>query len=288
MLEIASVSSQTLGIAERKNATRESLVRLVTQSQFEVAQKQVIVTALQAKAAQFGQYLADADADRHAALATLNAGKDALRNGGSLAVNMKTASAKCAAAADGAGTVSADIATLVGKLILAVERINKVGQQINRQKSNNPLVPDRLVEQVSSAATAADQAVALTLTALQGCYMAEATLVESREILSLGARQSQDLEARMRDGWDPQSGKVTHLADARFDLADGAGVGVVALLQQAYDDAQARYEAALASTDVVTRQLAHAQLQLDDAAIMLESYQSGLAAALALCSAQNA
>lgn len=279
MLEIASLSNQTPGIADRMNAARQSLVRLVTQSQFEVAQKQAIVTALQAKAAQFSQYLADADVDRQAALAKLDAGKDALRSADSLAVNMKTANAKCAAASGGATAVSADMATLVGKLILAVEFINKVGQLVNKQKSNNPLVPDKLVENMRSAGTAANQAVALTLSALQSCYVAEATLFESREVVSLGARQSRDLEARMRNGWDPQSGKVSFPAGSSAGLVDGAGVGVVALLQQAHDDAQARYEAALASTDIVTRQLAHAQSQLDEAVIMLGSYQSGLAAA---------
>lgn len=279
MRDIAALSSVGLSIADKKNSELHALSGLVTQSQFDVARKQAILTSLQAKASHFGQVLAQADADQQAALANLNLGKDVLSSASSLAVNMKKATGKCAEASNGATTVARDMAKLVGKLILAVEFINKVGQLVNKQKSNNPMVPDKLVENMSKAATAANNAVALTLTALQSCYLAEATLLESRNVLALGATQSQDLSTRMTSGWNAQSGKVT------LPGVDGAGAGVVALLQQAYDDAKGRYSAALAGKDIVTKQLSHAQLQLDDAMLMLNSYQSGLAAATAACAA---
>jgi hypothetical protein len=64
---------------------------------------------------------------------------------------------------------------------------------VNKQKANNPLVPDQLIEYMTKVGMAADNARVRTLTALQSCYVAEAALLESNKVLALGANQCQTL-----------------------------------------------------------------------------------------------
>jgi hypothetical protein len=191
---------------------------------------------------------------------------------------MVTATGKVNQASSGASDVSAQMADLVNKLILSIEYINRAAQLVNKQKANNPLVPDKLIDNMAKAATSANNAIALTLTALQSCYVAEATLLESSNVLALGAEQSAQLRDRMANLWDGQSGKVLAATSTppTMDLP-----GVVGLLQQAYDNAKANYDEALVNNNIVTKQMAHAQSSLADAQVRLNSYQAGLAAATA-------
>jgi hypothetical protein len=278
-----SAPGLALSVADKKNSEIQSLTGSVTQAQYDVAEQQAIVNSLQAKSAQFNQYLTQADADQETSLANLNLGKDAFSSATSLAASMTTASNKADRASTGASDVSAQMAELVNKLILSIEYINRAAQLVNKQKANNPLVPDKLIDSMAKAATNANNAIALTLTALQSCYVAEATLLESNNVLALGAQQSATLRDRMGELWNGQSGKVLAVA-ASTSTSSPSNVdlpGIVALLQQAYDNAKANYDEALVNNNIVTKQLSHAQSQLADAQVSLNSYQSGLAAATA-------
>lgn len=273
-----SAPGLALSVADKKNSEIQSLTGSVTQAQYDVAEQQAIVSSLQAKSQQFNLYLTQADDDQESALANLNLGKDALSSASSLVASMTTATSKVNEASSGASDVAAQMAELVNKLILSIEYINKTAQLVNKQKANNPLVPDKLIDNMSKAAANANNAIALSLAALQSCYVAEATLLESSEVLALGSQQSTQLRDRMSFLWDSQSGKVLMAADA----APGVnGPGIVALLQQAYDDAKVNYNQALTSNNIVTGQLSHAQAELADAQVRLNSYQAGLAAATA-------
>lgn len=274
-----SAPGLALSVADKKNSEIQSLTGSVTQAQYDVAEQQAIVNSLQSKSAQFSQYLTQADDDQETSLANLNLGKDALSSATSLSASMSTASGKANQASTGASDVSAQMAELVNKLILSIEYINRAAQLVNKQKANNPLVPDKLIDNMAKAATNANNAIALTLTALQSCYVAEATLLESSNVLALGAQQSATLRDRMANLWDGQSGKV--LAGAASATPDMNLPGIVALLQQAYDNAKDNYGQTLVNNNIVTKQLSHAQAQLADAQVSLSSYQSGLAAATA-------
>jgi hypothetical protein len=278
-----SAPGLALSVADKKNSEIQSLTGSVTQAQYDVTEQQAIVNSLQSKSAQFNQYLTQADADQETSLANLNLGKDALSTATSLAASMTTASNKADRASTGASDVSAQMAELVNKLILSIEYINRAAQLVNKQKANNPLVPDKLIDNMAKAATNANNAIALTLTALQSCYVAEATLLESNNVLALGAQQSATLRDRMGNLWDGQSGKVLAgaAAPSPSPSPDVDLPGIVALLQQAYDNAKDNYDEALVNNNIVTKQLSHAQSQLADAQVSLNSYQSGLAAATA-------
>lgn len=274
-----SAPGLALSVADKKNSEIQSLTGSVTQAQYDVAEQQAIVSSLQAKSQQFNLYLTQADDDQESALANLNLGKDALSSASSLAGSMTAATSKVNEASSGASDVAAQMAELVNKLILSVEYINKTAQLVNKQKANNPLVPDKLIDNMSKAAANANNAIALSLAALQSCYVAEATLLESSEVLALGAQQSGQLRDRMAFLWDSQSGKV--LAAATPAPSGVATPGIVAMLQQAYDDAKGNYNQALSNNNIVTSQLSHAQAELADAQVRLNSYQAGLAAATA-------
>jgi hypothetical protein len=267
------------GIVDKKNADLFLLNAQVQQAQYLVAQQQAIVTALTAKSAQFAGYLAQADSDQAAVLATLNLAKDAMTSVAALATSFSTAAGQAGSAAQGATDVAAGMATLIGKLIFSVEIIGKVGQQVNKQKTINPLVPDSLVTYLANAATAANNAIALTLAALQSCYVAEATQLAASGTIALGSKQARDAKKRMGQGWDERS--QAPLQTAPTISLGGDGDGVLALLGYAYQAAVKQYSQALWDNNSVTRQLQHAQGKLADATVKLNSSKAGLAAATA-------
>lgn len=267
------------GIADQKKAELDLLTAQVNQAQYAVAQQQVIVNSLVAKSNQFNSFLAQADADQATALANFNLVKDAMSSVNALVAGAKFALRQTDAASDGVCKVSAGVAELINKLIFSVEIIDKLAQLINKQKSINPLVPDSLIAFLSKATTDANNAVALTLTALQSCYAAETTLLESLSAMKLGDDQATKLKAKMEQGWNSPK-ECTSAAACNCGFTDGSD-GIVSLLYRAYQTASLNYKAALQDSNSVTKQLTYAQAQLADATTMLNSYQSGLAAATA-------
>lgn len=267
------------GIADQKKAELDLLSAQVNQAQYAVAQQQVIVNSLVAKSNQFNAFLTQADADQATALSNFNLVKEVMSSVKALVAGAKLAHHQTDAAAEGILKVSARMAELINKLIFSVEIIDKLAQLINKQKSINPLVPDSLITFLSKATSDANNAVALTLTALQSCYAAEATLLESKSVMKLGDGQANELKDKMEQGWNSQK-ECKHVAECNCGFTDSSD-GIVALLSHAYRTASANYQDALQDNNSVTKQLTYAQEQLAAATTMLNSYQSGLAAATA-------
>lgn len=267
------------GIADQKKAELDLLTSQVNQAQYAVAQQQVIVNSLVAKSNQFNAFLTQAGANQATALSNFNLVKDAMSGVKALVAGAKLAHHQTDAATDGACKVSVGMADLIGKLIFSVEIIDKLAQLINKQKSINPLVPDSLIAFLSKATTDANNAVALTLTALQSCYAAEATLLESKNAMKLGDDQAHELKAKMEQGWNAPKESTTAVS-CNFGFGDDSD-GIVSLLHRAYKMASENYHDALQDNNSVTKQLTYAQEQLAAATTMLNSYQAGLAAATA-------
>jgi len=267
------------GIADQKQAEIEQLTNLVTQSQFNVSQLQVIVNSLVAKSAQFNAYLAQADGDLATALSNLNLGKNAIATVKSLVLTLRQTSTQTDAAKGAAGLVTQQTSVLINKLIFTVEIINKLVQLINKQKAINPLIPDSLISFMAKANTDANNAIALLLTALQSCYSAQASLSQSQTLVALGTEQGSALQNRMLCNIDERTQKPISLT-VKVGLTDDCN-GIIALLQRAYQNANERYEDALWSNNSVTMQLNFGQENLADAITSLNSYKAGLAAARA-------
>lgn len=257
-------NSLAVGIVYREKATLDWLAIQVDEAQYQVDQWQANVDALTAKSQQFNDFLTAADANKSAALSNLNLAIDVESSVTSLCNSTGLAVKQTDTATNRITLVSRDMATLVNKLIFAVELIEKFGQLVNKQKSNNPLIPDSLIAFMAKATSDANNAVALTLTALQSCYAAEATSLRSLQVITLENDQVTQLQGTING----QSGSPS-------------GADVLALVKQAFEIANEKYNQARTNLAVANKQLAFAQSKLALATTSLSSYQSGLAAATA-------
>ncbi len=279
MTTVATASYLVTGIADQKKAEIDLLGELVNRAQYQVNQQQTIVNSLKAKADQFNGFLNQANQNKNTALANLDQVTDAFNQVG----NLHQATIKAQAQTDKATTAvcvgSKGVAELINKLIFSVEIINKVAQLITRQKAINPLIPTELISFMTKAGTDANNAIALTLTALQSAYAAEASLLGAQGLNELAFGQVRDLSERMTKGWDVHCNTLISPTPilGRASNSDG----IVALLNRAYQIAVDTYNQALWNSNSVNKQLSFAEAQLARASTRLNSYQSGLAAATA-------
>lgn len=276
-----TINALAIGVVYKEKARLDGLAIQVAEAQYEVDQYQAIVQAQTAKSLQFNDFLTAAEANKATALTNLNLAIDVDSSVSSLCSSTGLALKQTGTATNEIKRVSGEMATLINKLIFSVELIERFGQLINKQKSSNPLIPDSLISFMAKATTDANNAVALTLTALQSCYAAEATSQRSQEVITLENDQVTELKATIEQQTLPPG--VTGLApDGRFMVGlTPDGTGVLALVQQAYDQASEKYNQALANVNIVNQQLAYAQSALATATTSLNSYKAGLAAATA-------
>lgn len=273
-----------IGVAYTEKARLDGLATQVAEAQYEVDQSQAIVNAETAKFLQFNGFLTAAEANKASALTNLNLAKDVDASVSSLCVSTNLALAQTVTASGTINQVSGDMATLINKLIFSVELIEKFGQLVNKQKLSNPLIPDSLISFMAKATTDANNAVALTLTALQSCYAAEATSLRSLDVIMLENRQVSTLQGTIEQQAPPPAAPITTnlMLDGAFLVGlTPASTGVLALVQQAYSNACKKYNQALVNVNTVNQQLAHAQSTLATATTSLNSYKAGLAAATA-------
>ena len=268
------------GIAVKQLKNIQHLTDQVSLAQNRVAQHQVIVDAIQAKSNQFTALRSQAEHSQASALSNYNVGKNLVSGVDSLAKNYELAKEQGSRAATDISLLSKNMSSLINMLIFSVEVINKATQIISKQKALNPLVPDTLVAFMSKSTSDANNAVALTLTALQSCYVAESTLLESQHIISLAADQAITLQSGFNAGWNvPMGAPEAELSGVGADAP--ANSGVAASLNLFYRNAVKSYNTALVNNDNVSLQLTQAQTQLAVATMKLSSLQAGLKAATA-------
>ncbi|MDU8498229.1 hypothetical protein RYB01_03425 [Pseudomonas syringae] len=266
------------GIAGKKKADIKHLTERVQMALNRVAEHQAIVDSLQAKSSLFADSLTQATANKATALVNYNLVRDTVSGVRSLASNFDMARKQGDRASLGAARVSEKMSSLIGKLIFSVEVINKVTQLVNKQKALNAFLPDTLIVFMTNATKDANNAVALTLTALQSCYIAESTLLESNGVIGLANHQAENLSRRMLAGWSPSSDKGGN--PAALDLSSN-GDGLLVLLQNAYENSVDTYNSTLANNQNVADQVVYAQTELALANMQLSSLQAGLRAATA-------
>ena len=268
-----------MGIANAKKGKLDSLTMQVTETQYEVDQYQAIINAETEKSVQFNAFLTEADANKSTALANLNLVKGIDFSVNSLVKSTKLAMEQSGTAAKKISQVSGDMSTLVDKLIFSVELIVRFDQLVNKQKASNPLIPDTLISFMSKAVTDANNAVALTLAALESCYAAEATALRSKSVINLENDQVIELEDKI-ENIAPESSSLPMDGIYHVGLTVES-TGVLPLSIQAYNKANDKYKQALVDNNMVNQQLAHAKTLLATATTSLSSYKAGLAAATA-------
>lgn len=255
------------GITERKKNELDTLLIQVLNAEMEVEKCQAIVIALTEKQERFEGFLAGADANRAATLNHLNLVKQLLQSALSLKENSDTAFNEIALAKVKTGDLATQVKNAIDMLIFSAEVVNKLASMVIRKKALNPLISDELVSRINKAGTDANNAVALTLVALQSSFTAQATCIECEGTSSLEFAQSIAL-------YELLSGEKTN-----GDNTQKHKPSLFSLLNQAYNEAKKAYDLIQTDNNRVTVQLNNAQTNLSKAQVKMKSFKAGLAAA---------
>lgn len=250
------------GITERKKTELDSLTIQVIDAQENVAQYQAIVTSLTSKSTDFQNFLATATKNKTQAYTNKVLVDQLVQSAADLQSNSDIAFNEMVLANARTKTLTANVNAVMNKLIYSSEVINKLANLVIRKKALNPLISDELVSMIVTAGTDANNAVALTLVALQSTFTAQATTIESETALALEYTQSIALSELL-------SGLVSH----------GTITSLQGLFNKAFIDAKAYYTSIEKANFMTIKQLNNAKASLSTAQVKLKSLQSGLAAA---------
>ncbi|HET6992935.1 MAG TPA: hypothetical protein VFJ43_16505 [Bacteroidia bacterium] len=265
MTTFQKIAPKKYGVTEKKKAELDALTLEVLDAQQEVDQFQAIVTALTTKLNNFQTVLAVADTNRASALNNRNLCDQLVQAFLDLQNNSAIAFNEMVIADTTTQSLATSITTVMNKLIYSAEVINKLANYVVRKKALNPLISDELVSMLTTAGNDANNAVALTLVALQSTFAAQASNMESQSATALEYIQSQDVYQLMT-GTDADGKPIT------------GRVSLKSLLYAAYKDALSYYDLMLTAVKGTTIQLNNAQTNLNKAQVQLKSLQSGLAA----------
>jgi len=259
--------TQKYGITEKKKAELDALVLQVLDARHKVEQFQAIVTSLTEKSQNFAAYLNTATTNKTLALNNRGLLYSLLQNATDLRANSNIAFSEMVFADLKIKQVAGEVTKVVNELIYAAEVINKLNGLIIRHKSSNALISDELVALIGTAGKDANNAVALTLTALKSTFAARSSSTESEAVSVLEQSQSwtfyQILTGTDTEGRPNPAQKVS----------------LQSLLEEAYVNAQKTYEQADLADKRTLGQLNKASSDLSAAKVKLQSLELGLRAA---------
>jgi len=263
---LQTIRKPKYGITESKKAELDALTNEVLNAQIEVEQYQAIVDALTQKSANFQSYLDIAESRRTQAMNNKNLVDQLIQNALDLQNNSNIAFNDMVLADSKTKALAQKIKQLIDKLIYSAELIDKLSIMITRQKALNPLISDDLVSKVSKAGKDANNAVALTLIALNSTFASEASNMESEAATALEYEQSMALYMSIT-GTNADGSRSSSYAKS-----------LKALLYKAYKKAKHDFDETQSALNITTNQLNDATIALSDSLIKLQSLQSGLAA----------
>lgn len=275
---IPGIKTAKYGITERKKAELDAKSLEVLDAQQEVDQFQAIVASLTQKLNNFQGLLAMADTNRTKALSNKNIVDQLVQSTLDLLDNSSIAFNDIVLADSTTKELSANLKDLMDKLIYTVEMINKLSATVISKKALNPLISDELVSMVGQAGGNANNAIALTLIALQSTYASQAANMESEAAVALEYTQARSLYQTMT-GTDTTGSHITFEKNE-----DGNTTGpdwrssLQTMIHQAYEDAREVYNHQHDACNSVTRQLNLATIKLNKAQVKLRSLQTGLSA----------
>lgn len=263
--------SHHYGITERKKAELDALTSKVESAEGEVEKLQAIVNSLTEKSEKFNTQLATATENREKALSNVELLNEVASNIKDLKNNSSITFDEVVLADAKIKTVAQEVRTLIEKLIYSAEVIQKLANLVVRKKALNPLISDELVTMVATAGSDANNAVALTLVALDSVFASQATTLESEANLSLEYLQA----IKLFELFTGVKGKIDE-AEINYKLPNKS---ITALIKAAYEAAKQSYREILIASKDTTKQLNAASKNLNVAMVKLNSLQSGLAAA---------
>ncbi|MCB0837839.1 MAG: hypothetical protein KDD99_14300 [Bacteroidetes bacterium] len=243
-------------IIEAKKALLDSLTIQVLNAEGEVEKFQAIVTALTEKLTKFEGFLADAGANRAHTLSNKNLVDQVVQDAKNLLNNSEIAFDEVVIADGVTKRVAINMREVINKLIFSAEVINKLANLVIRKKALNPLISDELVTLVGTAGKDANNAISLTLTALQATYFSQAVSGEAEAAAALEFTQAKDFVASLTSGKN----------------------SLQSLIHKAYVDAKNLFQSLQTAVADVIEELNHATAALNKAEVKLKSIQAKLAA----------
>lgn len=250
------------GVTEYKKNELDSLTIQVMDAQDNVSQYQAIVTSLTTKSNDLQAFLATATNNKTQTYTNKVQVDQLVQSAADLQSNSDIAFNEMVKANLRTKTLTSNVNEVMNKLIYSAEVINKLANLIVRKKAMNPLISDELVSMITTAGTDANSAVAITLTALQSTFVAQATEMEAETAMGLEYTQSIAL-TKMLTG----------------SVKNGSPSSLQGLFHQAFNDARKEYVLAEKANFTTIKQLNMAKANLNTAQVKLKSLQSGLAAA---------
>lgn len=258
------VMNQTkYGVTESKKRTLDSLTIQVLNATDEVSQLQAIVTSLTNKLTTYQGFLTQADANQTQAKNNVILMDGVIKNALNLKDISKVALNEVVSANDKTKEVAQNTTIVINRLIYTAEMINKLAGLITRKKAQNPLISDQLITLINKAGTNANNAVALTLVALNSTFTAQST---NKDVLNTAALEN------------VQSGKLYDKLTSD-NKTNSPNASLKTLLNNAYKIAVTEFNKLQKAYDETLKQLNIKTAELNKAQINLKSLQAGLAAA---------
>lgn len=295
---LATLDIRKYGITEKKKAEIDQLTNEVIDAQNEVEQLQAIVDSLTSKYTTLQTQLTTDETNQEATLKNKESLEQIVDNVINVLVSSKITFLGISRSDIKIKQVAKSIEQVMNKLIYSTEVINKLSNLVVRKKAQNPLISDDLVTMVNTAGTNANNAVALTLAALNSVIASQTTTIESEGVMSLEFYQAirlyefitgQDAQQIINeesvdkciDILKQQKHKIGVTNQVENEALEKPEVdeSLVALMNKAYENATIRYNNTLRASKKALEQLSEAETRLNKATIKLNSLEAGLAAA---------
>lgn len=262
-INMAIIKPSKYGVTENKKRTLDSLTIQVLNATDEVSQLQCIVNSLTEKLATYQSFLTQADTNKTQSQSNVNLMNTVVKNARNLKDNSEIALSEIILANSKTKNVAQNTTSVINKLIYTAEMINKLAGLITRKKAQNPLISDQLITMITTAGTNANNAVALSLVALNATFTAQSTNKDVLNTAALESLQSIKLYDKLIDD------KKTNSSNLSLNT----------LLNNAYNVAVIEFNKMQNAYNETLKQLNLKTADLNKAQINLKSLQSGLAAA---------
>ncbi len=249
------------GVTEQKKAELDALVIKVLDAEQVVEQFQAIVNSLTEKSTVIQNFLTIDENNRSYTYNNKLLVNQMVQTANDLLNNSSIVIEEMSLATVNVKKLAPDVKKLIDKLIYASEIINKLSATIIRKKALNPLISDDLITMLGTAGKNANDAVAVTLIALQSTFAAQASNMETEMAIGLEFEQAKSFLTLLTFKPNKKEKSLT------------------SYLNNAYTQAQNKYKQTEKASKIITQQLSDALAALNIAQVKLKSLQSGLAAA---------
>jgi len=263
IMDMAIIKPSKYGVTENKKRTLDSLTIQVLNATDEVSQLQAIVSSLTDKSTTYQGFLTQADANKTQAFNNIGLMNTVVKNAQNLKDNSEIALGEIILANSKTENVAQNTTSVTNKLIYTAEMINKLANLIIRKKAQNPLISDQLIKMITAAGNNANNAVALSLVALNSTFTAQSTNKQVQNTAALESLQSIKLYDKLTND------KKTNTTSLSLNT----------LLNNAYNVAVIEFNKMQSAYNETLNQLNIKTAELNKAQINLKSLQAGLAAA---------